>query len=309
MDLNIVGFVKSLVPSFSKSDVEADLEQSIDSIPSIVEVFTSMESVIKGVKLSSKEAKNIEKILLKEFNDHKGKYKLSSTKNIGSDITGMFVNVKANASYILENIADAKGDVIVSQALTAVRANLFRAVGHIYFLTRFGLDLSNYLYTKEAQNITDDLDPSYKLVKKQEQFVEKNAWLFARVLCVYGQPHDIFKSSLEKIQEIIMVKDKLDEVVEAYDADDLELTTLLPNGFLGSPILSIRMIFAEWSAQRYHNLKTKKRLIELRYLHLKVLKEQGQLDPGLEKEIGYLENRNKEISMYLDKVESEVGDL
>ena len=57
------------------------------------------------------------------------------------------------------------------------------------------------------------------------------------------------------------------------------------------------------------NLKTKKRLIELRYLHLKVLKEQGQLDPGLEKEIGYLENRNKEISMYLDKVESEVGDL
>lgn len=306
MSLNIIGFIKSLLPNFSKSDLESDMEQSIESIPDILNIYSSLESVIKGIKLESKESKDILKTFYKEIDSVKHKNKISSTKNIGTDTLTFFKNVKENGDYLLNEISDSVNDVIVSQALTAYKANLLRSVSHYFFLTRYSLDLANYLYIKEAEHGKMDLDKNYKLVKKQEEFITKNIWLYTRALAVYGTDPSEFKHRLEKISEVSLPKEAIDEVVDLYNSDKIDITNVLPNNFIGSPIYSVRLIFAEWQSQRFHSSKDKRKLLELRLLHLKLMKEQGQSDIAIEKEIVYLQKQVTNIDKYLSDLESDV---
>ena len=307
MSLNICGFITKLLPSFDKSDLESDLEISLESIATIQETYTNIEQVGKVAKFQSK----IVKELVKEFYKELGKInkvRLAPGDNIALDTVNLFKNVKINGDYLLKEISDAVNDVVVSGALTAYKANLLRSVAHYYFMVRFALDLANFFYVVEAEESGMDLGKDYKLNNKQKEFIVKNLWIYARMVAVYGQDHEEFKDKLSKIDEITLPKDQVDDVVDIYNADKVDMFNNLPNGFIGSPIYSIRLVFAQWEADRYKNLKDKKKLLELRFLHLKLMKEQSQSDINMEKEIEYLQKRITDIDYKLAKIEESVDD-
>jgi len=306
MTLNIASFIKSLLPSFDKSLIESDMEISLESIGTILEIYTSLEDVFKVVPLASKESKDITKEFYKEFSSVKTKVRLSHNKNIASDTLVLFKNAKINGEYVFKEISDAINDIIVSQALTAYKANLLRSVGHFYFMTKFALDLSNYFYVTEAENGGIDLNKEYKLNKKQKEFITKNMWIYARMLALYGENHDVFKDKLDKIDEITLPKEEVDDVVDVYNSDKVDMFNNLPSGFIGSPIYSIRLVFAQWEADRYRKLRDQKKLLELRYLHMKLLKENGSSDINLEKEIEHIQKRITDLDYSISKIEQSV---
>lgn len=308
MSLNITGFIKKLLPSFDKSDLESDLEISLESIATIQETYTNIEHINKVAKFQSKQVKDLIKEFYKEFGNVKTKFRTAPNDNIALDTVNLFKNVKVNGDYLLKEISDAVNDVVVSGALTAYKANMLRAVAHYYFMTRFALDLANFFYIAEAEESGMDLGKDYKLNNKQKEFIVKNMWVYARMLAVYGQEHDTFKARLDGIDEITLPKDQVDEVVDIYNADKVDMFDNLPSGFIGSPIYSIRLVFAQWEADRYKNLKDKKKLLELRFLHLKLMKEQSQSDINVEKEIEYLQKRITDIDYKLAKIEESVDD-
>lgn len=306
MSLNIAGFIKKLLPSFSKSDLETDMEISLEAISTVTEIYTSIEEVHRVAPPASREVTDIIKEFYKEIGAIKHKVKLSPGKNFASDILTLFKNVKVNGDYLFKEITDAVNDVVISQALTAYKANLLRSVGHYYFMTKFALDLSNFFYICEAENGGLDLNKEYKLNKKQKEFITKNMWIFARMIALYGENHDVFKARLEEINEIMLPKDEVDNVIEIYNADKVDIFSNLPAGFIGSPIYSVRLIFAQWEADRYRELKDKKKLLELRYLHMKLMRENGQSDTNMEKEIEHLQKRITDIDYKLAKIEESV---
>ena len=220
----------------------------------------------------------------------------------------MFKNIKINGDYLLKEISDAVNDVVVSGALTAYKANLLRSVAHYYFMTRFAMDLANFFYVIESEESGMDLSKDYKLNNKQKEFIIKNMWVYARMIGVYGQDHGHFKTKLDGIDEITLPKDQVDEVIDIYNSDKIDVFNNLPANFIGSPIYSIRLVFAEWESQRYKNLKDKKKLLELRFLHLKLMKEQNQSDINIEKEITYLQRRVTDIDFELSKIEKDLED-
>lgn len=307
MNLNIAGFVKKLLPSLSKSDIETDMEISLEAISTINDVYTSLEEVYRVAPPTSDEATKVIKEFYKEIGQVKHKVKLSPSKNIATDILILFKNIKINGEYLFKEINDSVNDVVVSQALTAYKANLLRAVGHYYFMTKFALDLANFLYVVEAENGNIDLSKEYKLNKKQKEFVTKNVWIFARMVALYGENHDVFKNRLGDIIEVMLPKEEVDNVVDIYNAEKIDIFNNLPSEFIGSPIYSIRLIFAQWEADRYRELKDKKKLLELRYLHMKLMKEQGQSDVNMEKEIEHLQSRITTIDYQLSKIEDSVN--
>lgn len=306
MSLNIAGFIKSLLPTFSKSDLETDMEISLEAISTVNDIYTSLEEVFRVAPPSSREANDVIKDFYKEISHVKHKVKLSPNKNIASDTLTLFKNIKTNGDYLFKEIADAINDVVISQALTAYKANLLRAVGHYYFMTKFALDLSNFFYVCEAENGDMDLNKEYKLNKKQKEFITKNIWIYARMTALYGENHDTFKARLEDINEIMLPKEEVDNVVEMYNSDKIDMFDNLPAGFIGSPIYSVRLIFATWESDRYRELKDKKKLLELRYLHMKLMKEQGQSDVNMEKEIEHLQSRITDIDYKISKIEQSV---
>ena len=132
MSINIVGFVKKLLPSFSKSDLEADMQASLDAIGVVLTTFHNLGEVNEGAGLSSKENKELVKNFYKELgNNPKTKVRLLNRHKIGKDMVTLFSNVQTNGEYLLREIDDALNDVIVSHALTAFKANIMRTPAHL----------------------------------------------------------------------------------------------------------------------------------------------------------------------------------
>jgi hypothetical protein len=305
MALNIGTFIKSLLPSFSKSDLETDMEISLEAISVIQDTYSGLEQTLKVIKFEEKTNKQLEKEFYKEFNTIKHKVKLTQ-RNIATDTLTLFKNVKTNGDFLLKEISDAINDVIVSQALTAVKANLMRSVGHYFFMTRYAIDFVNYLYTLEAEQTNTEFTSEYKLNKKQKEFIINNMWIYARLLAIYGDEPEQFKDKLSHIEEITIPKEQIDEVIDSYNVDKVDLFNNLPQGFIGSPIYAVRVIFATWEANRYKAMKDKRRLLELRKLHLELLRQNGQSDIGIEKEITYLQSRMTSLDKELYDIEQSV---
>lgn len=306
MSQNLVSFIKGLLPSFDKSDLESDLELSLEAISGVIESYNSLEEIFKVAKVQDKRNKDIIKEFYKEFDNVKHKVKLSPGKNLGTDVVTLFKNVKINGDFLYKEISDAVNDVIVSQAITAAKANLLRAVAHYNFMTRFGMDLVNFFYVNESENSGMEFSKEYKLNKKQSEFIVKNLWIFARLLAVYGDDHNAFKDKINKIENITLPKDSVDEVIDSYNSDKLDVFDNLPSNFIGSPIYSVRLIYAQWEADRYKNIKDKKKLLELRYLHLKLVAQQNQTDVNLEKQIEALQKRIVDYDYTLSKIEEDI---
>ena len=63
MSLNLVGFIKSLLPSFQKSDIETDMEISLEHVPVIIEHYSSLGVVIKDAPIQNKQSKDLLKTI------------------------------------------------------------------------------------------------------------------------------------------------------------------------------------------------------------------------------------------------------
>lgn len=306
--LNIVGFVKKLLPFFETSDVLSDLEVSIKNIDISIDSFESLKNTVKVAKFTAEKNTQLHDIFYKEVKEVNPKIKLAPLQNFVEDNLTLLKNAKENGKYIHDELESAFNDVMVSSSLTTYKASLIRSVAHYYFIGKYTLDLLNYLYVNETLTINSDLSSHYKLNKKQTSNIENNMWIYARLLSVYGLPREKFKKQLDSILDVQLPTDKLDEISSMYASSNIDILSNLPSGFVGSPIYSIRLIFATWQADRYRNLKDKKKLLELRLMHYRLLKEQGESDVAVEKEIEYLQKRVTDLDYKIAKYEEDAND-
>ena len=310
MSFNLVTFIKSLLPSLSKSEIESDMETSLEAIDGVNDAYVKLSEVSKVTDLKSKQNIEVIKEFYKEFEKTKTKVKLSHNRQFAGDIVVLFQNIKLNGEFLLKEISDTVNDVIMSQALTSYRANLLRSVGHYYFMTKYAMDLANYIYTNEVVHAgllkEGEVKDDYLLNKKQVKFIEESTWIFARLVAVYGKEHADFKANIEKVVDINIPKDEVETVVDFYGAGKIDLFDNLPPNFISSPIYSIGLVFAQWEADRYKKLTDQKKLLELRRLHLVMLRENGNTDVNIEKQIGSLQDRIVDIDYKIAKIEQSV---
>lgn len=302
---NITGFITKLLPYFSKSDILSDLEVSLESISIILDQYTKVEETLNVTPFKSNRNKKLIDNFYKELSAANNKLGVNK-KNIATDTLTLFKNVKVNGDFVHKSLSDKVNTTIISNAIDAYSANLLRAVPHYSFMTHFSLDLLNYFFCNEVEDMGQAVDKNFKLNKKQVENIESNLWIYARLLATYGDKLDAFKHKLSDIQSITLPKDEIENISSMYDSNKLDIFNNLPNNFIGSPIYSIRLVFATWSANRYRKLKDQKKLLELRYLHLKMLEQNGEIDINLEKEIESLNKRITDIDYKLSKVEESV---
>lgn len=309
MNINLLSFIKRMIPSFRKSDAVTDLETSIESIETtVIPGYSMLEDVYKTGDMKSNESKKAIKLFYQNVINKESDFKLSSNKNIAVDILNAFKIIKLNGEFVSNELDRITSDVVISDVLSAYKAFLFRAVAHYSFLSKFAADLNNFFLISEVSYVTKDLEANYKLNKKQEETIFDNLWIFARLLSFYARSTTQFQDRIREIPDMLLPKDKMDELVDVYSAANIEPINNIPVGFVGSPIYSIRLVFAQWQSDRYKEFKDKKKLLELRYLHLKLLKEQGDSDVNLEKEIVALQRRITDLDYKIAKIEEDVNE-
>lgn len=306
MSLNLVSFVQSLVPTLSRSDLESDLETSLDVIKTILATYGDLNGSYPKGKFNSKEANAIATGFYKEYDAAKNKGKVKPSNSLAGDTIAIFSNAMANGERVKKEVAAISNEVIVSQAMTVVKVNIVRAVGHFYFMTKYALDLINYIYVLEAEHGGIELSKDSKPNAKQIEIIKKSMWLYARLVAVYGTDPKHFTEELDSLSTITVPKEQVEEVVSQYQGQKLDLLDNLPQGFIGSPIYTVRLVFAQWEADRYKKLRDQKKLLELRYLHLRMIQEQGGGDANTEKEMAYLQSRITDIDYKTSKIEESV---
>lgn len=307
MSINITDFIRRLMPTFNKSELENDFDVSLSALKVVVTSYEDLSGVFSK-EFNSPGAKALVTKLYKEYSSAGGDLKVKGVKSFASDHLSAFKNMQQNAELIKKELNDLSNEVIVSKALTAFKGNVLRAVEHYCFATRYALDLVNHLYTLEAQFGGVELSKSAVPNAKQIEFIEKNLWVFARITSVYGLEYNDFKSKLHALTTVVVNQDQLEDALSAYELKKLDLFDNLPIGFIGSPIYTVRLVWAQWEADRYNQLKDKKKLLELRLLHLKLIKEQGGSDLNTERELEYLQKRVTDIDYKTAKIEESARD-
>jgi len=303
--MKLVNFVRALLPRLEKDKVLEDLRITVSELDTIVAPNYKLASdYFRTNKLKSDEAKYLSDTFYKNL-DNGG---ISKQPNFLAEVSVRVANLEENAKYISAQIEEIMERDIINEGLTAKKALLVRASEAISFASRYAIDLLNYVYIAEAVNVNAELEESMKLSPADMKKVEARIIAFARIVSDYGIPNNKFSKVITEVPDVIVNSKTSASISSLYKERDLDpLASSYVAGFTGNPIYHIRLSIAEWQASRYKANKDKKKMLELRLLHLKLISEKKN-NPKIEAEIEYIQSRIEKIERYLRDVEESLPD-
>lgn len=301
--MKILSFVKSMLPHLTKNQVLDDLRNTAQELDEIAKPsFKAAADFFRTAKFKSDEVNKAQTLFYSKFDRH-GASKQSS---FVGEIQMRLQHLRENVDYIEDQIEAIFERDIFAEGLTAKKALLMRAAEHMSFISRMSLDVLNYIYTQEARAVGVDIETTVELSPAEIKHVELNMATFSSLLSDYGIPNKDFVKMFVSIPEIMVNSKSAAQVSQVFKETDLDpFQSHYAPGFIGNPIYHLRLIISEWQAARYRANKDKKRMLELRLLHLELLNEK-KADPKIEQEMEYTRNRVIKIERYLREVEESV---
>lgn len=301
--MKLYDFAKRLLPSLEKNRIVEDLRVTLAELEnSVVPNYSTASEFFKLNKIKSDELKDQSDIFYRNLSD-----KSSKQSSVIADVYKRLPNLIENAKYIQGLVESELERDMIREGLTARKVLLIRGAESISFLSGYMLDFLNYAYVQETTMLTEsneDMDLSIAKIKH----VEANMSRFAKVLGEYAVQPDEFRKVLREIPEVVINERTEMAVSGVYKESTLDpFTTGYTVGFYYNPIYHLRLAVSEWQAGRYKANKDKKKVLELRLLHLK-LKSEKKSDPKLEQEITYLQSRIDKVERDLKRVEEDLNE-
>lgn len=295
--MKILKFIKSLLPRFKSDRVIEDARITEAELNNIA--IPSYKDAVSGLKnrdFKSKQIQEYSKLLKRNI-------KSSGSSNIVSVIHDALVELSknhANLQKIIEN--DFEEEVLV-EGISILKLNVIRILGLNAFCTTYALKFLNLLYVLETQDVNGD----EKYVKDSLSagdiiWLDKHFLDFCFALNVCSRDEKDFTKVLEKIPEVVLGVDPEATLATLGDSNTDPFNTGVIAGFTGSPIYSVRLIVAEYQANRYKEKKELKTVLELRLMNLKKNLDKN-FDAALEKEILYTQSRIDSVNDYIRKAE------
>jgi len=301
--MKIFSYVASLLPRLTKDQVLEDLRHTGEELVSVAQpTYRNGADFFRTSKFESDKVRDLQDSFNDKF-DRSGGPKQSTFLG---EINARLPFLVENTEYVTKQCELLFERDIVSDGLTAKKALLMRAAEHLSFLSRLSLDVLNYVYTFEALAAGVEVSDDSGLSPAEAGHVERNIGVFASLLGDYGVPNKDFEKILLAIPEVVVSSRSEAQLASVFKERDLDpFKGQYVQGFTGNPIYHLRLLVAQWQASRYKANKDKKKMLELRLLHLELLKEKKN-DPKIEQEIDYVRGRVASLDRYLREVEESV---
>lgn len=298
--MKIISYVKALLPRVEKDKIIEDLRVTATELDQVVlPNFRQAGDFFRTAKFQSGDTKDLSDIFYRKI-DLNG---VPKQTNFIVDCAHRLAYARDNLNYVQDQIEALMERDVINEGLTAKKAILMRASEHISFLSRFSVDLLNLVYTYEATEADANVEESMRLAPAVIKHVETNFTTFAQLLGDYGVPTRDFEKVVGKVPDVVISSKTENSIVGVYKEKDIDpFVSSYIQGFVGNPIYHIRLAVAEWQAGRYKASKDKKRVLELRLLHLKLSQEKKN-DPKVEQEILYIQSRIDRMERYQREVE------
>lgn len=301
--MKLISFIKSLVPHITKDQVLEDLRVTAGELDvTVIPSYRDAAVFFRDNKFRSDAVKDVADYFAQGL-ERGG---MVRQPNMVSDVSVRLGFIKDNVSYVQGQIEAIMERDILAEGLSAKKAILVRAANQLAFISRFSTDLLNFVYVNEAGAVDANVAESMALAPAVAAHVEKNAKIFASLLSDYGIPTEKFQDLYTKVPDIVISSRNEAAITGVYKQSDIDpFTSPYVMGFSGNPIYHIRLMVAEWQTSRYKAEKEKKRMLELRLMHLQLLQDKKN-DPKLEKEIEYIQSRVDSLQRYMRSVEESV---
>lgn len=302
--MNILSFVKSLLPHVQKEQVTEDVRITLGEIDdTVIPCYRSAAEFFRTNKPKSPEVRDLSMSFYRNF-DLQGGSKMAS---IIGEIDRRLPHLRENLAYVGELIEEVLERDIIADGLTAKKAALIRAAEHISFASRFSLDLMTQVYVYESVSVDATVSETMSRPPGVVKHINNNIAAFAAIVSRYGIPNKDFRKIVLAIPEIPMNPKVSAVVAGLYKERDVDPISVGPlAGFIGNPIYHIRMTVAEWQVNRYKANKEKSKELGLRLLYLKAQMDQNP-SPELAREIEYQQERIDKLQAKCREVEEELG--
>lgn len=300
-------FLETLLPRLNKSKVAEDIRITRGELENIVEP-TYKEAVrffTNSKSIKSEDLKEITVSFMRNIDNNVfifDTYKNRKRENIVLSINDRIPNLIKNTKEIESKIEDLFEKDIIRDGLTAKKAALLRAAEYLSFISRYSIDLINYIYNEELY--TRSLDDSYKdMPPIKVNLIKNNITNYANLLNFFSIDPEEFKDRYNKIPDIFVNIKEYTKISAVYEENILNpVSAPTITGFEYSPIYHIGMLWAEWQASRYKAYSEKKQMLELKRLALD-LEDSDRKDPKIQKQIKILNERITEFEYKMASIE------
>lgn len=302
--MNILSFVKSLLPHVQKEQVTEDIRVTLGELDdTVIPCYRTAAEFFRSNKPRSKEVAELSASFYRNF-DLQGGQKAPS---IIGDIDRRLPHMRENLAYVSELADELLEHDIIAEGLTAKKASLIRAADHISFASRYALDLMTQVYVYESVQADANVSETMSRPPGVIKHINNNIAAFAAIVSRYGIPNKDFRKIVLAIPDISMNPKVSSVVAGLYKEKDVDPISVGPlAGFVGNPIYHIRMTVAEWQVGRYKANKEKAKELSLRLLYLKS-QLNNEASPELEREIEYTQERIDKLQARCREVEEELG--
>lgn len=303
--MKIMDFVNTILPHFQKQELLENFRITLAELDgTVLPSYSQAETYFKTSKFKSDENNSLTLAFYKHFDTQGG----GKRSNLIAEINGRLPYIKANARYIADIAEELMERDIIAEGLTAKKACIVRASESLAFISRFSTDLLNLIYVNEGTAVGANIEENERLPPIMVRRVNNNVAKFAALVSDFGIPNAKFAKIVQTIPDVVINNRTANSIRGIYKDTDIDpFDSSYVKGFNGSPIFSIRMLVAEWQANRYKSNKDKKKVLELRLLNLKLSAEKGG-DPKVQQEIDCIQGRIDKIDRYLLEVEEDLKD-
>lgn len=294
--MKIIEWLGGLLPRIEKNNVLEDLRiTKQELIASVIPMYQQSADFFKITKFESEQVIALSKAFYKEFDK-------THRTNFISEIDGVLGNVSENASFLEVQIEELFNRDIIREGLDTKKATLLLLAEHVSFISRFSIDLLDYVYKKEikaSDDTTQSAIPPYF-----EQYVRIHIPHYARCLMRVGLKNDKFIAEVGKLPELKVNENNISAVAASKSSSFINMNdSLLFGGTTYNPIYHVRMRIAEWQVLRYNIYSEKKKMLELRLLNLRMMQD-NQSTASIEKEISYIQERINKYEFQMKKMEN-----
>ena len=295
--MSIFNFIKGMLPRLQKADIEEDIRITIKEMGQVaIPQYFAAATAFKVNKIQSDEVKLFEKAFYKHM-DLKTK-----GPNFLTDIHGALERALTNMIYIQKVTTDVLEADLLNEGLTAKKAHLVRAAASISFVSNFSIEFLNHILVLESNAVGD----SREIPPAEAKYIDSRYEMFFKNLNEYGMAPDKFQNLMVEVPDVVISTKNAASIAQVFKPTQLDpFGSMGLSGFTGNPIYHVRLLVTEWQGKRYNANKDKKKLLELRLLHLKSLNDNSP-NPRLEQEINYIENRVSKLDRALREVEDSI---
>lgn len=293
--MDIAKYLQSIIPAFSRDQVQEDLEDIAKEIDThVLPIYVTANNELGSGKLLSANASSFEDIFEKNV----------SFKYKGNHISAIYESMKnaKELTKLLQRLVDENFAIDITKAgFDLLRTNIMQLTEILSFTVRYARRHLNYIVLSEMGQYKDLKIEDY-FTAGERDWIKNGRMAFIKGIDIIHKPAGEIETKLKTIPSVLVTPETVDTTHGVFGKDKTDPLDLRFIPIVLNPIYHIRIRIAEWQAAKYQEAKEERSMVELRLLSLKELKS-GKDNARLEQQIEYNQERLSKLTAKIGRME------